>query len=523
MVMANTKNNSGKKAKPGAYFGIPLALCVIAFLTAGLLIGVLFRGNHIAAAAYKSGTYFPKLIVTFATLIIFALLSGATAKLVLYNRQGAGRLFGSILAAYVVLGFASLVYVTIWIPILTKLPFAAPGVPILGAGQWLQQIGQSFSTLLYEQPLIQALIVAVIIGYLSAVIPGLRSVARGLIMSSQATLWLFQKLLWYYPLMIGCLAIGIPMKFGLKGMSAYGQTTLWVGIVTVSWSAILATFVKLTSKRSWKQIISYYAAVWPTGFGTGGSYETLAMNLVSAESELGLPREMAEVSIVFGTVMNKSCATISVMLVTISVARLLNFPISLAEIVTLIPPVLVLGLESPGIPGGAAFFMAPIVAVLLHVRDIEGFVATFVTMYTGLIPMFSTAGNTTNNGLVGALLNDRFCSYPAPQDPALRKLENAPSSIADQASARNLPSLVVGWLLMVMGAWMIVSPQALLGLDQLKWMYKFSFPGEVLLGALVMTGSLRLLTFKDVAEQFSPVVQTTPQRAESSRTTTNLT
>ena len=109
-------------------------------------------------------------------------------------------------------------------------------------------------------------------------------------------------------------------------MSAYGQTTLWVGLVTVSWSIILATFVKLTSKRSWKQIVSYYASVWPTGFGTGGSYETLAMNLVSAESELGLPREMAEVSIVFGTVMNKSCATISVMLVTISVARLLNFP-----------------------------------------------------------------------------------------------------------------------------------------------------------------------------------------------------
>ena len=60
------------------------------------------------------------------------------------------------------------------------------------------------------------------------------------------------------------------------------------------------------------------------------------MNVVSAESDLGLPSEMAEVSIVFGTVMNKSCASMSVLLVTISVARLLNFPISLAEILTLI-------------------------------------------------------------------------------------------------------------------------------------------------------------------------------------------
>jgi Na+/H+-dicarboxylate symporter len=521
-MTADTNKTSGKKAKPGAYFGIPLALCVIAFLAGGLLIGLVFRGNRVAAAVYTSGTYFPKLIVTFATLIIFALLSGATAKLVLFNRQGAGRLFGSILAAYVVLGFASLVYVTIWIPILTKLPFAAPGAPILGVGQWFQQIGKSFSTLLTEQPLVQALVIAVLTGYVAAVIPGLRSVARGLILCSQATLWMFQKLLWYYPVMIGCLAIGIPMKFGLQGMSAYGRTTLWVGLVTVSWSMILATIVKLASKRSWKQIVSYYAAVWPTGFGTGGSYETLAMNLVSAESELGLPREMAEVSIVFGTVLNKSCATISVMLVTISVARLLNFPISLAEIVTLVPPVLVLGLESPGIPGGAAFFMAPIVAVLLHVRDIDGFVATFVTMYTGLIPMFSTAGNTTNNGLVGALLNDRFCNYPAPEDPALAKIQNAPASFADLGSSLSL-SRLAAWILMAAGAWMIVSPQAVLGLDQLKWMYKNAFPGEVLLGALLMTVSLQLLTPKGVADQFGAVGQKIPRSPESSGTTTNLT
>ena len=521
-MTSDTKKTSGKKTKPGAYFGVPLAFCVIALLAVGLLIGVLFRGNRLAAAAYTSGTYFPKLIVTFATLIIFALLSGATAKLVLYNRQGAGRMFRLILAAYVVLGFASLVYVTIWIPLLTRLPFAAPGAPILGVGQWIQQLAKSLSTLLTEQPLIQALVFGVLTGYVAAVIPGLRSVARGLIVGSQATLWSFQKLLWYYPLMVGCLAIGIPMKFGLKGMSAYGRTTLWVGLVTVSWSIILATIVKLASKRSWKQIVSYYAAVWPTGFGTGGSYETLAMNLVSAESDLGLPREMAEVSIVFGTVMNKSCATISVMLVTISVARLLNFPISLAEILTLVPPVLVLGLESPGIPGGAAFFMAPIVAVLLHVPDVDGFVATFVAMYTGLIPMFSTAGNTTNNGLVGALLNDRFCNSPATEDPALAKIQNAPASFAEQGSLLSLSKLV-GWILMAMGAWMIVSPQAVLGLDQLKWMYKYAFPGEVLLGALLFTVSLQLLTPKNIPEQFNPVVQRIPPGRESSTTTTNMT
>src|SRR5216684_724305 len=132
LMTADTKEAPSRKSKPGAYFGIPLPIWVIVFLAGGLAVGMLFPENRIANVIYTSGTYFPKAVVTFAALIIFAILSGATAKLVLFHRQGAGRLFGLILVAYVALGFASLVYVTIWIPILTKLPLTAPGVAMLG-------------------------------------------------------------------------------------------------------------------------------------------------------------------------------------------------------------------------------------------------------------------------------------------------------------------------------------------------------------------------------------------------------
>jgi Na+/H+-dicarboxylate symporter len=340
-------------------------------------------------------------------------------------------------------------------------------------------------------------------------------------MGGQSTLWLFKKLLWYYPLMIGCLAMGIPLKFGIQGMAAYGQTTLWVGLVTVSWSIILAVIVKLTTKRSLKQIASYYASVWPTGFGTGGSYETLAMNVISAESDLGLPREMAEVSIVFGTVMNKSCAGMCVLLVTISVARLLHFPISLAEVLTLIPPVLVLSLESPGIPGGAAFFMSPIVAALLRVQDINGFVATFVTLYSGLIPMFSTAGNTTNDGLVGAVLNDWFSKYLKLGDSPAPATSDPTQLFTRRARARHLPRLI-GWILLAAGTCMLVSPQAPLGLDALKWIHKYAFSGEAMLGALVMTTSLALLAPGENGHSTGPTLQESLQKAEPSSATTKL-
>jgi Na+/H+-dicarboxylate symporter len=510
-----------RRNRPGAYFGIPLPIWVVVFLVCGLSVGAIFPGNRVAMAIYSSGTLFPKAVVTFATLVIFALLSGATAKLVLLHRHGAGRLFGLILAAYVALGLASLVYVALWIPILVKLPLAAPGVAPLGFGAWLRQVGNSFSTLLTDQPLLQVLVCAVVAGYAAATVRGLHSVAQGLMWASETTLWLFKKLLWYYPVMIGCLAIGIPMKFGVKGMAAYGRVTLWVGLVTVSWSVILASLVKFTTKRSLKQLLSYYANVWPTGFGTGGSYETLAMNVVSAEHDLGLRREVAEVSIVFGTVMNKSCATMCVMLVTIIVGRLLNIPIGLGEILMLIPPVLVLGLESPGIPGGAAFFMSPLVAVLLQVRDVDVFVATFVTMYSGLIPMFSTAGNTTNDGLVGAWINDRFANYLKFSESPLPRPQGSVSLGNEGESLR--PRKVAGWILMASAIWMLVSPQAVLGLSQLKWMHEYAFRGEVVIGVFVMSVALYLLgaqSTPDAAGQLRPEGLPRPQ---SSSTTTNLT
>jgi Na+/H+-dicarboxylate symporter len=471
---------------------IPLPIWVILFLVAGLAVGLLLPDNRTAQAIYTVGTYLPRAVVTFAALIIFAILSGATARLTLLHRQRAGQLFGLILLLYVALGLASLTYVTMWIPALTKLPLVAPGAAAPGLDEWLEEIAAALSTLLSDQPLVQTLVGAIAIGYVAAIVPRLHPVAHGLVAGGESILGVFKKLLWYYPLMVGCLAIGIPLKFGLKGMAVYGQTTLWVGLVTTSWSVILVLLVKIATRRSWKQIASYYAAVWTTGFGTGGSYETLAMNVVSAERDLGLSREVAELSIVFGTVMNKSCATISVMLVTISVARLLNVPISMLGILTLIPPVLILGLESPGIPGGAAFFMSPIVAVLLHVADINAFVTTFLTMYSGLIPMFSTAGNTTNDGLVGALLNDRFVDAAtlSGSDAAHRTRTSGSSPRPGKSRFLRKPA---AWVLMAPAVWMLVAPQALMGLQELRWMHDHAFRGEALLGGLAMSASLGLL------------------------------
>jgi Na+/H+-dicarboxylate symporter len=493
------KDTAKNRPDVGKYFGISLPIWVLVFLAAGLTVGLLFSQNSLANAAYVSGSWFPKGVVTFAGPLIFALLAAATAKLVLLHGRRAQRLFGLIVALYLALGVASLVFVTFLIPLLTKLPFVASGAGVLGPGVWLGQVASTLALFLTTQPLIQALIGAMLVGYFSAIVPELRPLASGLIRSSDAILWLFSNLLWYYPIMIGCLAIGIPLKFGAKGMNAYGETILWTALVTVAFSVVMVSLIFWTTKRTAKQVFSYFAAVWPTGFGTGGSYETLAVNIVSAEQDLGLRREIAEVSIVFGTVLNKSCASMSMLLITISATRLLHIPISMTDIILLIPPMLMLGLVSPGIPGGAGFFMSPIVAILLHVRDPDTFVNTFVAMYAGLIPMLSTAGNTTNDGLVGALLNDRFANYLGLEQSS-EVLKNRRQSPNEGTRTESKIGKVIGWVTLLVGTWMLVSPQALLGLSQLKWMHDYAFQGEVPLGILFLSASLYFLGGKKLGD-----------------------
>jgi hypothetical protein len=40
----------------------------------------------------------------------------------------------------------------------------------------------------------------------------------------------------------------------------------------------------------------------------------------------------------------------------------------------------------------------------------------------------------------------------------------------------------LGLILLVLGAWALIAPQANLGLPELRWMARTSFPGEALVG-----------------------------------------
>jgi Na+/H+-dicarboxylate symporter len=465
---------------------IPQPVQIVTLLLAGLGIGLAFPQNAIVLAIAQSGTWFPRTIVTLATAIVFVLMSAALAR-TLQAHARATRFLATIVTLYVVMAAVSLLYVSAWIPALTGLPLSRPGVPLPGLVGWLQGVGRAFSGTLVEQPLLQVLIAAAICGAVVGSVGALRPAAHGLIAAGDWILGAFAKLLWYYPIMIGCLAIFIPSRFGLYGLQVYGRTSLNLAIVALVWSAAMLVLVRATTRRTWPQIWKYFATVYATGFGTGGSYDTLPVNLVSAERDLGLRPQVARASIVLGTVLNKNVATMAVLLVTVSTCGLLDVPMTMTEIAVLIPPVMILGLESPGIPGGAGVFMSPVIASLLGVPDPTMFVTTFVTLYSGLIPMLATAGNTTDDGFVGAIVNDYFAEH---DDERAAEPDRRPGERILVAYPR--PARLLGIVASLAGLWMIIAPQARMGLPALRWMSSSVFPGEALAGALVLLAGLWL-------------------------------
>src|SRR5208337_3385165 len=222
-------------AKGWSRLYVPLPIRVVGLLIVCLCLGLAFPKNALVKGLYISGTYFPKTIVTFAAFFIFFLLAAAMAKLILFHKERAGKMFGLILTMYVVMGGISLVYASAWISVLSDIPFSLPGQKVPGVGAWVAQVGHTFAHVLSQQPLLQALVGAMLIGWMCAKIPALRPIAYGFITAGDWILKFFKKLLWYYPIMIGCLAIGIPMKFGVKGIALYGKGVLWVMIITCVW------------------------------------------------------------------------------------------------------------------------------------------------------------------------------------------------------------------------------------------------------------------------------------------------
>lgn len=61
---------------------------------------------------------------------------------------------------------------------------------------------------------------------------------------------------------------------------------------------------------------------------------------------------------------------------------------------------------------------------------------------------------------------------------------------------------IIGYIFVAVGVWCLIVPQTLIGLKQLKFLYKYAFPGEVLLGILLFCVGYHLIEFNLDMEKY---------------------
>jgi hypothetical protein len=101
--------------------------------------------------------------------------------------------------------------------------------------------------------------------------------------------------------------------------------------------------------------------------------------------------------------------------------------------------------------------------------------------------MLTTAGNTTDDGFVGAIVNDCFADQDDERAAEPDRKIGAPNLIPYPTSPRLLGIVASG-----IGLWMVVAPQARMGLPALRWMSTSVFPGEAFAGSFVLLAGLWL-------------------------------
>ena len=132
---------------------IPQPVKIVACLLAGLGLGLAYPQNPIVLAIARSGTWFPRTIVTLATAIVFILMSAALARTLQTHARGT-RFLTILVTLYVVMAAVSLLYVSAWIPVLTGLPLSRADVPLLALYTWWAVMSTIGFLVFFGRPLV---------------------------------------------------------------------------------------------------------------------------------------------------------------------------------------------------------------------------------------------------------------------------------------------------------------------------------------------------------------------------------
>lgn len=191
--------------------------------------------------------------------------------------------------------------------------------------------------------------------------------------------------------------------------------TVWIQVVC------LAAFIGLlivgvcwytgfSMKRFFKE---YFLYVYPFAWATSSSAASIPVNLERTGTGLGVRKEVREFIIPLGATVNLDGAITAAFIITVMASMLVGYRPTFMDLLFLVIPIKLVTMGVPGIPGGVAAVVPPLVSEILPIPEDSkaAFLAIWFGFSVGLSDQFRTGVNTTTNGIVALLFEKWYPRY----------------------------------------------------------------------------------------------------------------
>lgn len=412
---------------------VPAALWGLLALGTGMALGALFPGPLSIVASGVSAAF--QGISAAAPYVIFFTVAAAIIDML---RKGhAGRFAIAVSATFVAIGLvASLLAILLAVP-LYGLSWSGGGAArgLVAPGETLGQVvathlTQSLVAVLY------AIVASVAVHHLARWRPAARAANATLdvvrYVGVEGMSLLGRGIRVAFPLLLLAVGIFVPASIskavgaaarGLGGsaplQTAFGSHPLGVYLV-VLWVQLVAYAVFMvgaTALVCWttgfpvrRFVREYLALVYPFAWATASSAACIPVNLERTEA-LGVRKEVRDFVIPLGATVNLDGTVMASFIITPMAAMLVGYRPTFVDLLLLVIPIKLVTMGVPGIPGGIAVVVPPVVADVLPIPSEarSAFLALWFAFSVGLSDQFRTGVNTTTNGLV-AIVFERL--YP---------------------------------------------------------------------------------------------------------------
>lgn len=188
--------------------------------------------------------------------------------------------------------------------------------------------------------------------------------------------------------------------------------TVWIQIVVLAvFMAIVVLgvcwYAGFPLRRFFRE---YFLYVYPFAWATSSSAASIPVNLERTGSGLRVRKEVREFIIPLGATVNLDGAIMACFIITTMASLLVGYRPTFVDLLLLVIPIKLVTMGVPGIPGGIAAVVPPVVSEILPIPEDRkaAFLAIWFGFSVGLSDQFRTGVNTTTNGVVALLFEKLY-------------------------------------------------------------------------------------------------------------------